>query len=270
MRRNIKAGKKQRQFLWLSLRGVLRAGRLGLVGGALACLVQVSQGQDALPPAPSLPALAEPGRIDASAVTTTMNLLQDRPIGQLQASIAPPTKNTPENVARLALYEEGTRPQPLGAGRGWSLQPLQWDASAVRHLPTYFEEPNLERLGYYYGSPCLIDAGRGTCDRLHRLSPCGRCRASAPEDWCDPVYGFEDEKPHAQFFQPLVSAANFYGRVVAIPYMIGAQHPNEEVYSLGEDRPGSPVPYRKYYIPLSLEGAFLQGSVATGLTFLIP
>lgn len=234
------------------------------------CLVPLCHAQDVLPPAPSPPGLAEPGRFDASAAMTTANLLQDRPISQLQASIAPPTKNTPENVARQALYEEGTRPQPLGAGRGWSLQPLQWDASAVRHLPTYFEEPNLERLGYYYGSPCLVYSGRATCERLHRLKPCDRCRDTVTDPWYDPVYGCEDEKPHVQFFQPLVSAASFYGRVVALPYMIGAQHPDEEVYSLGEDRPGSPVPYRKYYVPLSLEGAFLQGSVVTGLTFLIP
>lgn len=210
---------------------------LGLWGiGHVATL----SAQEGLPPGPSssqeIP--AKPSITDA--------LLQDRPIGDLRASLTAPTPAAPENLARPRLAEAGVALQPGGLGRGWCLEPFEWDATAMRHRPTYFEEPNLERMGYYYGAPGL----------KHNKLMCktGAC-AYMPED---------------ELLQPLVSAARFYGRVVALPYMMGVDCPLEEVYSLGEDRPGSCVPYRTYLVPLSLRGAIYQGAAATGIAYIIP
>jgi len=196
--------------------------------------------QEALPPEP----VSSPAVPVKSALTDA--LLQDRPIGDLRASLAAPTPAAPENLARPHLAEAGVAPQPGGLGRGWCLEPFSWDATAMRHRPAYFEEPNLERMGYYYGLPGLKH-NKLTCNT-------GLC-AWMPED---------------ELLQPFVSAAHFYGRVAVMPYLMGADCPLEEVYSLGEDRPGSYLPYRKYLMPLSLRGAIYQGAAATGLAYMIP
>ncbi|MBI1346896.1 hypothetical protein GC163_11475 [bacterium] len=213
---------------------------LGLFG-----LAEVGQGsalsaQDALPP---VPAESSPAAVKSSV---TDALLQDRPIGDLQASLSAPTLNAPENLARPRLAEAGVAPQPGGLGRGWCLEPFDWEASAMRHRPLYFEEPNLERMGYYYGAPGLKH-NKLTCNT-------GLC-AWMPED---------------ELLQPFVSAAHFYGRVAAVPYMMGVDYPWVEIYTLGDDRPGSCVPYRTYLVPLSLKGALLQGKAVLGLAYIIP
>jgi hypothetical protein len=70
--------------------------------------------------------------------------------------------------------------------------------------------------------------------------------------------------------QPAVSAAHFFGTLPALPYLVGAEHPHECIYTLGQYRPGDCVPLRCHYWPLSLSGATLEGGLATGLVFLIP
>ena len=55
-----------------------------------------------------------------------------------------------------------------------------------------------------------------------------------------------------------------------MPYMWGYQDPDVPVYSLGVDRPGSPVCYRKQMIPLSLRGAYYQAVAIAGLVVYIP
>ncbi len=247
----------------------------------LVCLLftaATSQGQGLIPPVPAteLPATSLPGAelqaadqpaTTAETLSVTEALLQDRPIGQLQATIKPPGPDSPENLAKVAMQAEGQIPMPYGQGRGWMLQPYIWDASAVRHLPTYFEEPNLERLGYYYG----FAADRHLHDRFWGLPNASDPRFVGADGVC---FNSDDylasERPRAQYLQPVVSALNFYGRVAIIPYMVGAQDHLTPVYGLGEDRPGSPVPYRKHYMPLSAMGILYQGSAATGLGFLIP
>jgi len=199
--------------------------------------------QEAPPPQPS-----ESAVVNSESGSLTDSLLQDRPIGQLQASIAAPTPKAPDNLARKSLAEIGMRPQPLGLGRGWCLEPFLWEASATRHLPTYFEEPNLERLGYYYGLPLDGSLAHASRDSF--------------EYWYGCRLGLVADEPPHPLIQPFVSAAHFYGRVVGLPYLLAAsQWPYEEVYSLGEDLPGSPVPYRKHYLPLSLRSLQVQGEL---------
>jgi hypothetical protein len=47
--------------------------------------------------------------------------------------------------------------------------------------------------------------------------------------------------------QPLVSSANFFGTSFILPYLLVAEPPCECVYTLGEYRPGSCVPFRWNY-----------------------
>ena len=44
--------------------------------------------------------------------------------------------------------------------------------------------------------------------------------------------------------QPLVSSAHFYGAAFTLPCLLVAEPPQECVYTLGEYRPGSCVPFR--------------------------
>jgi hypothetical protein len=196
--------------------------------------------------------------------------LNERPIAALKATIALPTPEAPENAAAPHMQRDGVHYQPSGLGRGWILQPYEWEATALTHLPLYYEEPNLERLGYYYGYPCDGRVRRAMfCNiteymaTVHDDSPIKQCYFNLK---CE----LDAYQPHNQILQPMVSAAHFFGRVAMVPYMVGACNPHCPVYELGADRPGSPVPYRKYYMPLSLKGAFYQGAAATGIGYIIP
>ena len=70
--------------------------------------------------------------------------------------------------------------------------------------------------------------------------------------------------------QPGVSAAHFFGSVVALPYKTWAEPPHQCVYTLGHYRPGSCVPYRYHYPRFSPGAGLWQAGVVTGLIFLIP
>ncbi|MBI1904511.1 MAG: hypothetical protein HYS13_25725 [Planctomycetia bacterium] len=110
--------------------------------------------------------------------------------------------------------------------------------------------------------------------------------------------GFQRPWPHVQFFwmasgavhyplyfedinlerygysygcaQPVVSAAHFFGRIPALPYLMTLEPPCECQYALGYFRPGSCAPYRLHWPPLDARAAFVEGATITGLVFLIP
>lgn len=190
---------------------------------------------DSVPPSPMPASAATTPAADLSAST----LWQDRPLGTLKATIRPTEGELPTNVAAPRLAEAGTRHHSFGDSRLWMLSNCEWEAPATRHLPLLFEEPNLERLGYAYGFDCN-------------------------------VCGYETGPHAAECLQPIVSGVRFFGRIPFMPYMWGYQSPCEPVYTLGVDRPGSPVCYRKHRIPLSLKGAIYQAAAVTGLIFYIP
>jgi len=196
--------------------------------------------------------------------------LNERPIAALRATITLPSPDAPENIAAPHMQRDGVHYQPSGFGRGWILQPYEWEATSLCHLPLYFEEPNLERLGYYYGLPCDGRVRRHLfCNiteymaTVHDDSPIKQC-------YFDLKCELDAYQPHNQVLQPMVSAAHFFGRVAAVPYMVGACCPHCPEYELGTDRPGSPVPYRKYYMPLSWKGILYEGAAATGIGYIIP
>ena len=174
-----------------------------------------------------------------TAESPAVKLWQDRPLGSLKATLRPTEGELPANVAAPRLAEMGTTHYSFGDSRPWMLNSLEWEAPATRHLPLFFEEPNLERLGYTYGF-------------YHNIC------------------GYETGSHAAECLQPIVSGVHFFGRIPFVPYMWGYQSGCEPVYTLGVDRPGSPVPYRKHLIPLTLKGAVYQAAAITGLIFYIP
>ncbi|WP_373652256.1 hypothetical protein [Schlesneria sp. DSM 10557] len=160
-----------------------------------------------------------------------------RPLSDVKATIAPPAGLLPKSKPVRDL-DESVDLIFDGTDRPWAYTCFHWEAPATRSLPLLFEEPNLERLGYAYG-------------------------------FCD--YGICEEEPRrGQRLQALVSFVHFFGRVPFIPYMAGVHPLTEPYYTLGVDRPGSPVPYRKHIIPQSLRGTLYQAGAAVGAVFIIP
>ena len=163
----------------------------------------------------------------------------NKPLHSIKASIQAPKGELPkmervDDDLTLGIVD----PFANGQCRPWAYSCYQWEAPATRHLPLLFEEPNLERLGYTYG-------------------------------FCD--VGLCDEPPRGgERIQPLISMVNFIGRIPFIPYMAGVHPLTEPVYTLGVDRPGTPVPYRHYLPHCSLRGAIYQAGFMVGTAFIIP
>ena len=205
-----------------------------------------SSGHPETPSGPGASPVAKP--VANPLVSRATELWQDKPLGQLTASIAlnlpkdeelSATETVRLNQAAPLLAGHGQMFSVLGDSRPWMLASYEWEAPATRHLPLFFEEPNLERLGYTFGWR--------TC-------------------WC----GEEGSVHVSECLQPFVSAAHFFGRVPLIPYLCGLDEPCEPIYTLGVDRPGSPVPYRRHFLPFSLKGALYQAGATVGLVYIIP
>jgi hypothetical protein len=186
-------------------------------------------------------------KVGRTALDSAKQHVRNLPLNRVNASIKPPAGDLPiQNTlddgfsARHSIDEFDT-PATLFTGdqsRPWALSCYQWEAPATRHLPLLFEEPNLERLGYAYG--CC--------------------------DWAM----CEEEPRRGQRLQTLVSGVHFFGRIPFLPYMAGVQPLTEPVYTLGVDRPGSPVPYRKYLPHWSARGALYEAGAIVGTAFIIP
>lgn len=218
---------------------------------ALLVVTLMSVGERAVaqvPPAPAgvqadqtinLPRPAPPANARA------VELWQDKPLGELKASInlAESEKLNKTEVARLdqaapMLAAHGYTVSVFGESRPWMLNTYEWEAPATRHLPLLFEEPNLERLGYRSG----VRTWWGDCESIHA----------------------------GNALQPFISAAHFFGRVPAIPYLCGVDDPWDPIYTLGVDRPGTPVLYRRHFIPWSYRGALYEAGFVLGLAYAIP
>jgi hypothetical protein len=68
----------------------------------------------------------------------------------------------------------------------------------------------------------------------------------------------------------VVSAAHFFGRIPALPYLATVDPPHRCVYTLGHYRPGSCAPLAWNLVPFDPLAAAVQGGVVTGLVYLIP
>lgn len=202
----------------------------------LACSMVHANDPVTAEPVPPSPTSEASGTVPTSTFPVE-KLWQDRPLGSLKATLKPTTGDLPTNVAAPRLAEGGVFHHSFGDSRPWMLASYEWDAPATRHLPLFFEEPNLERLGYT--NRCYL-----------------RSRGTGPRT--------------AECLQPLVSGLHFFGSIPFVPYIWGYQSGCEPVYTLGVDHPGSPVCHRKHHIPLSLRGSLYEAGFVTGLVFLIP
>jgi hypothetical protein len=70
--------------------------------------------------------------------------------------------------------------------------------------------------------------------------------------------------------QPALSAAHFFSRVPAIPYLMVAEKYRTCTYTLGHYRPGSYAPYVWYYPRFSLDAAAFESAIIAGLIIAIP
>jgi hypothetical protein len=89
-----------------------------------------------------------------------------------------------------------------------------------------------------------------------------------------PLY-FEDKNTERHgwdtgIFQPILSAAKFYGDLAILPYNMGVQHPCSCEFNTGYYKPGDPVPYYCYLPPPSWKGAALQTAVIVGGIAIFP
>ncbi len=166
-------------------------------------------------------------------------LWQDRPLGSLKATLQRTDGELPPNLAAGRMADASWIEQTGDEGRPWVLTNFEWDAPGTCHLPLFFEEPNLERMGYREG--CFLG-----------------CMES---DDCPLTPGC---------LQPLWSGVHFLGCFASIPYQCGYMPPCQPISTLGVDRPGSPTCYRRHTVPLSARGAVYQAGVATGLVFILP
>jgi len=70
--------------------------------------------------------------------------------------------------------------------------------------------------------------------------------------------------------QPVMSHANFYASVIALPYKMGLTPPNECQYTLGFYRPNSCAPYMLDPLPLSVRAGLWEAGAWVGGVFLMP
>jgi hypothetical protein len=198
----------------------------GIAGGLFGALAFANDSSEIIgvPPAPTerpsdqrdspdRPGASRPVRVGETPSSIADRSGLNRPLSDLKASIKPTDGDLPKSFP-LVDPQGSNESFLVYQNRPWPFANFEWEAPATRHLPLLFEEPNLERLGYGYG---LFDVG--LCE----------------------------EGPHrGQRLQTVVSGVNFFGRIPFLPYMAHVRPLTDPVYTLGTDRPGSPVPYRKY------------------------
>jgi hypothetical protein len=165
-------------------------------------------------------------------------LWQDRPLASLKATLQRTDGDLPENMAATRMADATWIEQSGDEGRPWVMTSYQWDAPGTCHLPLFFEEPNLERMGYREDALGCFES-----DDFLRTPGC---------------------------LQPLWSGVHFLGCFASLPYQCGYMPPCQPISTLGVDRPGSPTCYRRHLTPLSCRGAVYQAGVVTGLVFILP
>ena len=199
----------------------------------LFCLVisaQVQGADDDIPPSPA----ELPARTFSAA---TEKSFQNKPLSSINATIKATSGDLPQSHAAVRLSEAGVLFDAIDDSRPWmAATQCEWDAPSTRHLPLFFEEPNLERLCY-------------------------------TQRYLWDVKGIDTPPVVAEIIQPAISGVHFFTNLGLVPYKCGVDSPIEPIYTLGVDRPGSPIVYREYLIPFSLPGTIYQAGVVSGLVF---
>ena len=83
-----------------------------------------------------------------------------------------------------------------------------------------------------------------------------------------PTY-FEDQNlelnGNQRPYQNVASAVSFFSTIPRLPYLFGEHHPQEKIYTLGQDRPGDPAPFRIYQPTGNRRGRVFQTIATLGL-----
>ncbi len=83
-----------------------------------------------------------------------------------------------------------------------------------------------------------------------------------------PTY-FEDQNlelnGNQRPFQNVASAVSFFSTIPRIPYLLGEHHPEERIYTYGEDRPGDAAAFRIYRPDPNRKGRVFQTIATLGL-----
>jgi hypothetical protein len=202
----------------------------------------MSDGPAPMPPQPVEPGVGNRLSIDLPNDDTPFVVETDdslcatevdhRPIGSLRTNILCSEGTLPPDCAQGKFRQMGETWDDVPI-RNWTQVAYPWEASYLCHRPLYFEEINLERLGYM------------NCDH--------RCKGIP-----------------AAVLQPVLSGAHFFATVPILPYKMVVEPPCKCIYTLGHYRPGSPVPYRMNRIPLRPTAGVVEAAVITGMVIAIP
>lgn len=107
-----------------------------------------------------------------------------------------------------------------------------------------------------------------------RAWPVGTYQWEASSLFHQPLYfeeaNLERNGFHAPVVQPLLSAASFYARVPALPYLMALDPPCEHMYVLGQRRPGTCVARPLCFVPIRIGPGAVQAAVIAGLILAIP
>ena len=93
----------------------------------------------------------EPIPTPKTASNISDKLWQDRPLASLKATLGRTEGELPTNLAASRMTNVSWIEQSGDEGRPWVMTSYEWDAPGTSHLPLFFEEPNLERMGYREG-----------------------------------------------------------------------------------------------------------------------
>ncbi len=173
----------------------------------------------------------EPVPAPPKAPSISEKLWEDRPLASLKASLQRTDGDLPPNLAAARMTDATWIQQSGDEGRPWVITSVAWDAPGTCHLPLYFEEPNLERMGYREGCSC---------------------------------FEYEDCHWTPGCLQPVWSGVHFLSCFVALPFQCCDMPPCQPISTLGVDRPGSPSCYRRHSGPCNCRGSI------TGLVIIVP
>jgi len=199
----------------------------------------------------------------------------------LSAHITVPARPTalPQVEAEQPQPEPFSRTPPVESPES-SRQPAVESLSAVEQLQPLQDvvlriAPEAGELPGDRAQTFFADAGRtfhemGTSREtaewlFHWEAPAMRYRPLYFEEINLERYGYT-----VGWMQPAVSAAHFFGRIPALPYLMVSENARQCRYALGHGRPGDCVPFYCHRAPLRLDAAALEAAVVAGAIIAFP
>ncbi len=108
--------------------------------------------------------------------------------------------------------------------------------------------------------------GRWVGSEPHWSATCSRHRPLYFEEINAERYGYTA----SYTFQPVISAAHFFGTIPLLPYKMAVDHPRDCNYTLGHYRPGSCAPRCHNRLPKKIGATAVEAGFIAGLILLVP